>query len=206
MSTKRLDLLRALGGTEPRAIVPADSRVRVVAVRRGYAEEKVSEKMDRSEVLLDICVQAAELRARAEAAEKERDALQAQVTELQARMTEMVETQLHRRVADFYAEVVGKPFAGGPPRVPPPEELRAKLRLVIEEFEELLCASGMPDVGAIMCDVSAYYSADLVQMADACADLMYAVQGLALACGIHLPPAIDEVHRSTSSSGLDRRE
>ncbi len=37
----REDLLRALWETEPRAIVPADSRVQVVAVRRGYAEDDV---------------------------------------------------------------------------------------------------------------------------------------------------------------------
>jgi predicted HAD superfamily Cof-like phosphohydrolase len=149
---------------------------------------------------------------RAEAAEKERDALAAEVerltkerdeaqrrvTELQTRMTEMVESQLHRRVATFYAEVVGRPFAGGPPRVPPADELRAKLRLVHEEFMEIVFSAGYDvDENAQLrrCD-GLIGEADLVGIADACADLMYVVQGFALACGIHLPPVIDEVHRS----------
>lgn len=146
------------------------------------ASEKVARRMEAT-------------RRRRERRRKERDALKAQATELQARMSEMVEGQLHRRVAAFYAEVVGRPFAGGPPRVPEEGELLAKLRLVVEECMELVYAAGYDHEDDEL-KRNRGFAPDLVQISDACADLMYVVQGLALACGIHLPPVIDEVHRS----------
>lgn len=133
--------------------------------------------------------------ARAGKAEQERSEARRSVTELQARMTEMVEAQLHRRVATFYAEVVGRPFAGGPPQVPEEGELLAKLRLVVEECMELVYAAGYDHEDDEL-KRNRGFAPDLVQIAGSCAGIMSAVQGLALACGIHLPPVIDEVHRS----------
>jgi predicted HAD superfamily Cof-like phosphohydrolase len=64
----------------------------------------------------------------------------------------------------------------------------AKLRydLIDEEVEELLCA---------------IYSRNLVQIADALADLKYVVDGTAVSYGIDLEPIFREVHRSNMSKG-----
>lgn len=138
----------------------------------------------------------------------EYDRLRAQVTELQTRMTEMVEAQPHRRIAAFQAEVVGKPFPGGPPRVPDDETVRLRLRLVAEEFFELLwaCLDGdsphndwrAADADARDAIMSAIrflpVKVDLPELVDAIADLIYVAEGTALAFGTHMPPVHAAVH------------
>lgn len=138
----------------------------------------------------------------------ERDRLRAQVTELQERMTEMVEAQPHRRVAAFQADVVQQPFPGGPPRVPSDETVRGRLRLVAEEFFELLAAcldtSAENVVQHYTCAVAetmstidtSRVSVDLPEAVDAIADGGYVLEGTALAFGVHMPPIHAEVHRS----------
>lgn len=138
----------------------------------------------------------------------EHDRLRAQVTELQTRMTEMVEAQPHRRIAAFQAEVVGKLFPGGPPRVPDDETVRLRLRLVAEEFFELLwaCLDGdsphnqwrAADADARDAIMSAIrflpVKVDLPELVGAIADLVYVAEGTALAFGTHMPPVHAAVH------------
>lgn len=51
-------------------------------------------------------------------------------------------------------------------------------------------------------------TADIVEIADGCADLMVVTIGTAIACGIDLDPIFQEVHRSNMSKFIDghRRE
>jgi predicted HAD superfamily Cof-like phosphohydrolase len=56
-----------------------------------------------------------------------------------------------------------------------------RMRLIGEETAEL---------------ATAFYARDMVEIADALADLLYVVYGTAVSCGINLNPIFQEVHRS----------
>lgn len=67
------------------------------------------------------------------------------------------------------------------PRLPDAATRALRLSLIREEADELAAALAKDD---------------LVETADALADLLYVVYGTALACGIDMTPVFDEVHRS----------
>lgn len=60
-------------------------------------------------------------------------------------------------------------------------EQNLRLALIREELEEL---------------TKAFIDQDIVQVADAIADLLYVVLGTAVCCGINISPIFQEVHRS----------
>lgn len=103
-----------------------------------------------------------------------------------------------RRQVEAFHRAMGQPVVEKP-TVPSPERLELRLKLIAEEFEELLEACG------------AYYFAkdqifrkndgytDLVEVADALADLDYVIEGMRLELGINGKPIADEVHRSNMS-------
>lgn len=76
------------------------------------------------------------------------------------------------------------------PTVPPPDEAELQRALIREEVEEFMVASRRGDV---------------VEIADALADIAYLVAGTALAYGIPLADVFDEVHRSNLTKCADRR-
>lgn len=93
-------------------------------------------------------------------------------------------------VIDFH-RAMGLDNIAPTPSFPSQEISDLKLRLVREEFEEL---------------VDAILHKDLVKIADSCTDLIYVVIGLALAYGIDLRPAWSEIQRSNmSKKGGERR-
>lgn len=135
--------------------------------------------------------------------------LQAQVTDLQRHSTETLEATLARRVRAFH-ERFGHPVEHTP-RVPSEEQVRFRLRLIAEEFFELLRS-------ALDVDGDQYFDAyeegvrgaingrypyqlspvkvDLVELADALADLSYVIEGTAATCGIDMRPIVAEVYAS----------
>lgn len=169
----------------------------------------------------------------------ERDALREQVTNLQNKSTEQCEeirelkvktealTCIHREyqrvldehvphnVYDFMYATKTLPDVDGP-HIPDEATLRLRLRLVAEEFCELLdaCFNGNSDTD----ETTAGYriskvkdrlwtlvldpndptplDVNLTEVADALADLDYVNEGFRLACGIDGGPIAAEVHRS----------
>jgi predicted HAD superfamily Cof-like phosphohydrolase len=67
------------------------------------------------------------------------------------------------------------------PRFPGPDRAELRVKLIMEEALEFQEAAA---------------NEDLVEMADALADLLYVTYGAALECGIPLDAVFDEVHRS----------
>ena len=100
----------------------------------------------------------------------------------------------------------GVPGLGeGPPAVPPPERIRLRLKLIAEEFAELLQAAGLYDEeefrrardGSLrFIDCESLGPCDLVQVADALADLVYVIEGTNLEFGIDGKHVFDVVHES----------
>ena len=117
------------------------------------------------------------------------------------------------RVRDFFA--IAEQTPGEAPHVPSDEIVRFRLRLVAEEFLELLAASTDPptdvayrlteDVRAIV--DKAPIKVDLPDLADACADLDYVVAGLRVAFGIDGEPIARLVHAANmAKQGGPKRE
>ena len=88
------------------------------------------------------------------------------------------------------------------PQVPPEDRMRLRLSLIAEEFGELLeAAVGAEAVESIrirLRDIvgNSPLNVDLVELADAMADLDYVVEGTRLECGIDGRPLADEVHQT----------
>lgn len=78
--------------------------------------------------------------------------------------------------------------------IPSLEIQQLRLALLIEELEELSVA---------------LLEKDVVETADALADLMYLIYGTAEECGLDIEPIFDEVHRSNMTkigpAGIERR-
>lgn len=70
------------------------------------------------------------------------------------------------------------------PTIPLPDEEKLRVNLLQEEFKEYRTAS---------------YDHDIVDIADALADMVYVIYGTALTYGIDLDAVIAEVHRSNMS-------
>lgn len=116
-----------------------------------------------------------------------------------------------RAQVEEFRRVMGQPVRDVP-QVPPMEEVSLGLRLITEEFEELLSACGATGFAHAVEDDEYFtetidrgianmmkgYCAgvDIVEVADALADLDYVIEGLRLAFGINGKPIADEVHRS----------
>jgi predicted HAD superfamily Cof-like phosphohydrolase len=112
---------------------------------------------------------------------------------------------LSRQVAEFH-KAVGQPILDKP-QVPSEERIRLRLRLITEEFFELLDAAGLPllvSKAFVMSVINAetfrngenQSTVSMVDLADAVADLDYVVEGTRLEFGINGAPIADEVHRS----------
>ncbi len=87
------------------------------------------------------------------------------------------------------------------PTIPPDERVRVRLRLIAEEFLELVEASLAIEMRATrhyLFDVISHtpIKVDLPEFADACADLDYVVEGSRLEFGIDGGPIRDAVHAS----------
>ncbi len=141
----------------------------------------------------------------------ERNHLRLQVSELQAQMTTMVETSQARRVRAFHAKFGH--LVQSTPAVPAEELVRFRIRLVAEEFLELIDATFDNDG-----EISGHYSyaaqrdlirctlaliiqqfpidVDMVDFADAMTDLDYVVEGTRATFGIDGAPAFSEVQRA----------
>lgn len=84
--------------------------------------------------------------------------------------------------------------------------LKLRLDLIAEEFFELVAATIGEDAAQLMSDrwaevgvVSEDSPRDVVETADALADMEYVIHGFALAAGIPLPKVVEEVHASNMS-------
>lgn len=121
-------------------------------------------------------------------------------------------SRLAEQVREFH-ERFGHPIADKP-HVPDEATVRFRLRLIAEEFFELLEAS--LDIenrmsvreaivrvrDAIDCQYPfrmAPVKVDLPEFVDALADTMYVLEGTAIAFGVDMAPVIDEVHRANCS-------
>lgn len=115
------------------------------------------------------------------------------------------EESLQSQVFEFH-QTYGCPVADSP-SVPDKAVVMLRLRLVTEEFLEFLEAHNIPTglAGAALetaIENSAIYDeikVDLVDVADAMADLDYVVEGTRLTYGIDGVPVAKEVHRSNLS-------
>ena len=93
------------------------------------------------------------------------------------------------------------------PTIPSDETLRLRCKLLLEEVIEFCQAAGFGfsinawDLNKIHFSVKPYpdKKADLIEMADALADIQYVTDGAGLALGIDLEPISIEVHRSNMS-------
>lgn len=107
------------------------------------------------------------------------------------------------QVSEFH-RLIGQPVLDVP-QVPPDARVRLRAALVAEEAFELLVAI-FPHAGwsRLKAEVSDKIAAEevavnLPELADACADLDYVVEGTRLECGINGAPIAAEVHRSNCS-------
>lgn len=142
---------------------------------------------------------------------RERDALKKQVDELQAANTRLLEERravdIHYSVEQFH-RVMGVPVLTMP-QVPSDERVKLRLRLITEEYFELLesCYAGSQYKYTQLTLRSAYAgismaiqaqvpNVDLPEFADACADLDYVVEGSRLEFGIDGRPIARAVHES----------
>jgi predicted HAD superfamily Cof-like phosphohydrolase len=117
------------------------------------------------------------------------------------RLQALAETSpLHEQVLAFHKRF--NQVIGDKPHVLDPATLRFRLKLVAEEFEELLAASGviMPSaMGYILKaieGVSSDVRVDLPGVVDAIADLSYVLEGFAISMGVNMTPIAAEVHRA----------
>lgn len=108
---------------------------------------------------------------------------------------------LHNQVMEFHA-VMGVPI-GVAPTLIPDERVRLRAALILEECIEALDAmfwaeSSTAKMRSFLMQViaEARIKGDLVELADALADIDYVVEGARIEFGIDGGPIADEVHRS----------
>lgn len=120
------------------------------------------------------------------------------------------QSDIRQHVEKFH-RVYDQPIAETP-TMPDADTLRLRLKLIAEEFFELLDACSATefmysdfsnqdaeDVVMEGLEDSSLHRPDLVKIADALADLDYVIEGMRLVCGINGKPIADEVHRSNMS-------
>lgn len=125
--------------------------------------------------------------------------LNAQISDLQAIMSIMVESSLARTVREFHLKF-GHPVRWTP-EVPSADELRFRLRLVTEEFLEFLAAAGVAlaegDAYNLRASISdALLEPDFPALVDALGDLEYVIEGTRAVCGVDGKPIAAEIHRA----------
>lgn len=134
--------------------------------------------------------------------------LQKQVKELQCSNTELVcqlrETDRVRMVREFFT-VMRQPI-GARPSVPSENEVRLGMRLVAEEFIELVSSVYAHSLNGwhlrrMEREINSVIetnpiNVNMTELADATVDLDYVVEGLRLRFGINSTPIWKEVHRS----------
>lgn len=134
---------------------------------------------------------------------RERDALRAQVTALQADASAKADASLARSVRAFHLKF-GHPI-GNFPAVPDADVVRFRLALITEEFFELLASAYGPlapqlrDVHGALAVMNLSVrplAVDLPEFVDAMADLAYVIEGTAAVFGVHMAPIAAEVQRS----------
>lgn len=110
-------------------------------------------------------------------------------------------TKLREQVTEFHRAFCA-PVASKPQLISR-ERLQLRLRLIAEEFLELLEASGGAvsslNIDDLIQQSIATLNAgepDLVEITDALADLDYVIEGTRIEFGINGEPIADEVHRS----------
>jgi predicted HAD superfamily Cof-like phosphohydrolase len=109
-------------------------------------------------------------------------------------------TKLRAQVTEFH-QAFGVP-APNKPQAPGLDRVQLRLRLIGEEFCELVNALGCDPQTlkeletAVDWSIRHLGSVDLVDAADALADLDYVIEGTRLEFGIDGEPIADEVHRS----------
>ncbi len=113
-----------------------------------------------------------------------------------------IEGTIQHDVREFH-RIMGQPIVDRP-TIPPVERMDLRLKLVAEEFLELLEASGCK-VDFIKSEIEHTLSirkqddVDLVEIADALCDIAYVVEGMCLECGIDSEAVLAEVQRSNLS-------
>lgn len=145
-------------------------------------------------------------------------ALRNQVTDLQERNTKLVElnraVSIRANVAHFH-RVTDNPVLDHP-QVPPENRVRLRLRLIAEEFFEVLQATLSNDAkrdidfvhGMLRALIDGHpIGVDLPSLADNLCDLDYVVEGTRLEFGIDGGPVLAEVQRANLSKvGAPKRE
>jgi len=112
------------------------------------------------------------------------------------------------QVSEFH-RLMGAPV-NDTPAVPADERVKLRLRLIAEEFFELLQAHGLDAFGEfheaqdalddlIGCFDSDADYVDIVKTADALGDLAYVIEGMNLEYGISSPEVLEEIQRSNMS-------
>jgi predicted HAD superfamily Cof-like phosphohydrolase len=132
----------------------------------------------------------------------ERAHLRGQVAELQVSATRRQESALGRTVRAFMLRIGHVVRAR--PTVPPEAEVRLRLRLVAEEFFELLDAAS-PTSSEVLFRArkmvgthidEAPVEVNMAELVDALADIDYVVEGTRAAFGVEGAAVAAEVHRS----------
>lgn len=123
----------------------------------------------------------------------------------------LARSPIREQVIEFHAAFDHPGKGEGPPHIPTDVEVRLRMRLVIEEAiefieacvdEDVVVTAGMIKavkmfIGHLVAD--APLKLDLVEYADALADLDYVSEGSRLTAGIDGRPVAAEVHRSNMS-------
>lgn len=127
------------------------------------------------------------------------------------------------QVRDFFSMVAPEQERLGKPGIPSVETVRFRVRLIAEEFVELLRAvwpefpnsdqqpTTIDDIELLLCDLydSSYYSikVNLPEFIDACGDLDYVIEGARVAFGVDGRPIAAAIHAANMvKSNGPRRE
>lgn len=111
-------------------------------------------------------------------------------------------SKLTQQVRSFH-DAFGVPCRDTP-GIPDDDTVRLRLRLIGEEFCELLEACGYEGAsiaiwGRLTDALEAKPKMDLVAAVDALGDMQYVIAGTYLACGVDDEPITDEIHASNCS-------
>jgi len=128
------------------------------------------------------------------------------------------QTKIRRQVREFH-EAAGQPVLMRP-QAPPEHRARLRMKLITEEYFEMLAAmlniehgvgeeltQAKQEIEAVISE--AEVAVDVVELADALGDLDYVIEGTRLECGIDGAPVAAEIHRANMDKfgpGSKRRE
>lgn len=154
---------------------------------------------------------------------KERDQYYEQTIRLQADLSKRKEESAHRRVREFHFKYGHK--VRDTPTIPTDDEVRFRLKLIIEEFEELLLAAfdnpedeswgdsesihGAIEDGFVELQELARIApiaVDFPEFIDACEDLKFVIEGTEITAGVYAPPlatAVFDANMGKDPNGPD---